>query len=279
MNGAALVTRLGRILSLALMAGASVCFAAVPQINILKTNYVDRWITNDIEVRMPLNRFVNEYHTNWVDQVRTVVLDVYATNRVVQVVTNNLVVDQVQTNYWVACHTNWQTLNLTNWNTVVVFKTNWITQSMTNPVQIEVPVSTPLRAETVAPSRVSGTAGDDGKDVMLPVQSVKPEDILAIEAVRSGRLSTNNQFEVHLRARWKSETSIPVLVQQWRVERLDGSVLVFAQEPVFKRGLPAGEYRVQVKAQKDAASPVLTVKGLLTVPGAEALNQRLAKGS
>ena len=30
----------------------------------IKTNWLERSITNEIEIRMPLNVFVNEYHTN-----------------------------------------------------------------------------------------------------------------------------------------------------------------------------------------------------------------------
>ena len=66
--------------------------------NITRTNWFDRWITNVIEVRMPANRFVNEYHTNWVTLLRTNVVDVYATNRVTRTLTNQVAVEASRTN-------------------------------------------------------------------------------------------------------------------------------------------------------------------------------------
>ena len=37
----------------------------------VRTNFVDRWITNSAEVQFQVNRFVTEYHTNWFTRVRT----------------------------------------------------------------------------------------------------------------------------------------------------------------------------------------------------------------
>src|SRR5712664_2578035 len=76
------------------------------EVNILRTNLVERWITNMIEVRMPLNTFVNEYRTNWLEQRRTNQVDVFATNR--------MVVEAVHTNVVKGYHTNWGTLTMTN---------------------------------------------------------------------------------------------------------------------------------------------------------------------
>ena len=69
------------------------------QANVMRTNLVERWITNLIEIRMPLNRFVNEYQTNWVTQYHTNVIDVYATNQLTRTVTNQVLMDSFQTEH------------------------------------------------------------------------------------------------------------------------------------------------------------------------------------
>src|SRR5437868_8770709 len=59
---------------------------------VTRTNWVEKAITNVIEVSMPMNRFVNVYRTNRVEQFRTNVIDLYATNWVGRTATNRLVV-------------------------------------------------------------------------------------------------------------------------------------------------------------------------------------------
>ena len=55
-----------------------------------RTNWVDRSITNVIEVRMPRNVFVNQYRTNWFESLTTNVISVYATNRLTRFQTNHV---------------------------------------------------------------------------------------------------------------------------------------------------------------------------------------------
>lgn len=38
---------------------------------VVRTNLVDRWITNSAEVQLQVNRFATEYHTNRFTRVRT----------------------------------------------------------------------------------------------------------------------------------------------------------------------------------------------------------------
>ncbi len=92
---------------------------------VMRTNLTDRWITNVIEVRMPMNTFVNEYHTNWIEQRRTNQVDVFTTNRVV--------VEAVRTNVVKGYRTNWGTLTLTNDVRVDAFRTNVVASYHTGP--------------------------------------------------------------------------------------------------------------------------------------------------
>lgn len=250
-----------------------------------RTNVVDRWVTNTTEVQMQINRFVTEFHTNWVRRVetnfvelfttnvvpeyrtnwitqfRTNVVDRLRTNLVAITVTNNLVVDQFRTNYVAAYQTNLETLNLTNWTTVVAFKTNWVNQPLTNLVEIELP-----REGTPAPEAASNRPF--------------PTEPLSLQASRGARLTANHQVEVQLTVTWTRSPNVPVQVQQWRIERTDGSILCFGQDLEFRRALPPGTYRVLVKAQRDAASPLLAALGTLTVTPSEVLlEQRPARSN
>jgi hypothetical protein len=252
-----------------------------------RTNWVERWITNVINVQMPENRFVNEYHTNWVTQLRTNVVDVYATNWTMCKLTNHVEVAASWTNHVTAYHTNlttrtltnlvavnlqltnimdryqtnWSTLNLTNWETLVMFKTNWITQPMTNVVQIDLPTraaATPAApSETVEPQQAPAETASP-----VPAGWAGP---LAIEAVRTSRSLANDLFEVQLKVRRTDNTPGPVQVRSWRVEREDGAVLVVGQEQQFKRPLPVGKYKVEAKLKAVGDDPALSVRGTLSV--------------
>jgi hypothetical protein len=267
--------------------------------NVTRTNWLDRWITNVIEVRMPANRFVNEYHTNWVTQLRTNIVDVYATNRVTRTLTNQVVVDAFRTNFAVAYRTNWQTrmltnvvavnllrtnfvdryhtnwgvVNLTNWETLVMFRTNWITQPVTNVVQIDMP------ARPVAAAQPASEVLEP-KEPSIETASSVPAGTwtgpLTIEAARTTLTPVNNLLEVQLKARWNGKTAAPLQVQSWRVEREDGAVLLFGQDQTFKRQLPVGRYKVEAKLRAEGDNPPLAARGTLSVTAQEAtIQQRL----
>ncbi len=105
----------------------------------IRTNWVERWITNNLEVYVPANRFVTEFHTNVVVRTRTNVVDVCTTNLVTRHVTNTLQVSLFRTNFIQAYQTNYRNLNVTNWSTVLVLRTNWVQQNLTNVAVVEVP--------------------------------------------------------------------------------------------------------------------------------------------
>jgi len=283
---------------------------------VMRTNLVQRSITNEIEVRVPMNTFVNEYHTNWIEQRRTNLVDVFATNRVVVeavrtnvvkgyrtnwgtlTLTNDVRVDAFRTNFVAAYQTNWKTLIvtnqvgvdlfqtnlvnqyrtnsktmfLTNWETVLIMKTNWVFQPVTNVVQIDLINNRLAAAETSAPRQTSEPNAAKASNP-APTTAATLSHELTIEATTTGRTVTN-QVEVQLRAGWGSDSSVTVLVQRWRVEREDGAVLSFGQEAVFKRLLPPGKYRIEVRAQKEASGPMLAARGILLVTPRDAIMQQ-----
>ena len=262
MNGIAAFSQVSRFFVFVALTGATVLSASGEQIEVVKTNWVERFITNVIEVRVPANRFVTEYRTNYVVQYRTNTCDVYVTNFLTRIVTNRVFVEVARTNAVLAYQTNWQVLNLTNWSTVLVFKTNWVEQPLTNVVAVDVPTSTQPKQESAAPPPAVS------KEAALA-------EPLSLEARRTGRLTTNNQVEVQLKVRWTNDTGTPLLVRQWRLESEDGAILCFGQDRDFQREVPPGKYKVQVKAQSDQHSPLLAALGTLAVtPGEVVLQQK-----
>jgi hypothetical protein len=230
----------------------------------IHTNLVDHWVTNTTKVELQVNRFVTEYHTNWVTLTQTNVVNLFATNVVTKNLTNTLVLDSVLTNLVQAYRTNLQTLHLTNWTTVLSFKTNWVTKPLTNVVEIEL-------SKDITPTPAS-PAG-------LAKKELNAEPLL-LQAGRTPRSVINNQIEVQLSVTWAHGAELPLQVQQWRIEREDGSILCFGQEPRFQRSLPAGTYKVLVRAQRDLKSPMVAALGTLTVGAQEILlEQRPARSN
>ena len=130
-------------------------FAALPATDtlaadsvVVRTNWVEQSITNVVELRMPKNVFVTEFHTNWFDQFTTNFVTIYQTNHVnVQTtnwvnkyVTNNLAVSRVRTNSVDNYRTNWIGKTMTNdflvnhyrTNVVDSYYTNFVTKNLTN---------------------------------------------------------------------------------------------------------------------------------------------------
>jgi hypothetical protein len=241
------------------------CGAATPlfagEVNLARTNWVERWITNLIEIRMPANRFLNEYHTNWVTQVRTNIIDVFATNLVTRTLTNQVVLQAFHTNLVTEWHTNWQVLNLTNWQTATVIKTNWTPQPAPAVVQVARPSDSSAVAAALRASAGSASFATDG---------------LVLEASRAARPAANGQIEITLKVHAATGVTLPLQVQQWRIEREDGAVLCFGQDQDFKRELPVGRYKLEVRVQRETDSPVAPTRAILSVtPREVVLEQRL----
>ena len=286
-----------RVFILMMMLGSISRCVEGAEVNITKTNWVERWITNVIEVRMPANRFITEYYTNWVTQLRTNAIEVFVTNRVNRLLTNKVVVSAFLTNFVEARSTNWRVmtltnkvavettqtnlvqayrtnlkiLNLTNWETVLVMKTNWINQPVTNVAQIDLPVDRSVTAGTTASKETVTING--AKPEISSQPPLKPREAWVIEAARTSRPSAGNQAEVQLKAKWASQTADPLQVLRWRVESLDRAVLCFGEGQEFKRELPLGTYKVEVRIRAAGDGAPLIARTALTVTAHEALIQ------
>ncbi len=232
---------------------------------VTRTNWAERTITNVIEVTVPLNRFVNEFHTNRVEQLRTNVVEVLATNVVTRTITNRLVLDAFRTNVVFGYATNLKVLNLTNWQTVLVMKTNWVTQSVTNTIQLDLPANRAV----VGPRAGAEPRESSGESVPAATASAVKEG-LVLEAAKTDRYPVNNHVEVEMRVRSAGGEG-PLQVLKWRVEKEDGSILSFGQEADFKRQLPVGRYKVEARVQRAGDNPVQVVRGTLDVTLREAV--------
>jgi len=296
------------ILALSLVTLAATTPVAGAEVNTFRTNLTERWITNVVEVRIPTNRFVNEVRTNWVARMVTNIVDVYATNWQVQTLTNivpvsanrtvrvteyqtnwntlmrtnHVTVDAARTNFVERLQTNWQTFTLTNWETVLVVKTNWVLRPLTNVVQIDLtsnpPVGTPIveepkAVETSSPVEQPKAAG---AELVSAAGGATLSDALTFDVTCGARQLAKNVAQVRLNVHWKADPAAAVQVQQWRVESENGAILCTSQEREFRRELPVGRYRVEVKAQKDAKSRPLVAKTILSLTGADAVIQPLA---
>ena len=234
----------------------------------VKTNFVERWVTNTIEMSIPVHRVVNEYHTNVHQRFTTNVVDFYATNVVRVVSTNNILLTVTHTNVLQAYQTNYRTLNLTNWSTVLVLKTNWVNQMMTNVVELDVP-------RPMAQTQPVQTAGNTK---VVPVSDNAPTalDPVVLEAKRGSRAGGTANIPVEITARWSSGSARQLRVEQWRVEGERSAILCFGQEQEFRRALPPGRYKVELKAR--GAGTTLTIKGTLVVSSNDvSMERRLAQ--
>jgi hypothetical protein len=244
--------------------------ANVQAVNVVRTNWTPRYITNVIEVSAPQNVFVTEYRTNWIQRSLTNVVEVSLTNWATRTLTNTTIltlyrtnfVDRYATNWTTVAMTNWNTLMLTNWETVVVTKTNWIRQPMLNVVEVNVPVT-----EAVLPAPAPVAAPVETVPAALAGPAAPAGDVLLVDVVRLTTTAADNRRELKFSVRLAADSTVPLQVEQWRVERDDAAVLFYAQTQEFKRALPPGRYSIQVTARRDAASPLLTLRRTLEVAG------------
>src|SRR3989442_276716 len=155
--------------------------------------------------------------TNWAERWITNVVDI--------LMPRNIFIDEY--------HTNW----------IEQWRTNVVNRYATNIIPTEVAAPKAVRESKEA--RVTGPAS-------MSIAALTED--LVLEAAMTGRRVTN-YVEVQLKVHWANDHDAPVLVQQWRAEREDGVILSFGQEQIFKRLLPAGKYKVEVRAQREANSP------------------------
>jgi hypothetical protein len=292
-----------------LAVGAFLQSLAGAETYVTRTNWVDKAITNIVEVRMPKNVFVNEYHTNWVEEVHTNVVvrelprkvivdfvhtnvithystnyinkseernvyidllstnyvDVFRTNLKFLRLTNEIAVNLVKTNIVDRFRTNWQTLNFTNFQTVLVMKTNWVTQPVTNVVQLDLPAKSTPSAPVVA-------AKSERQVFKTPLGSA---DGPILEGSKTSMQPENSLVEVLLRVRWP-ETADARPIQQWKVEREDGTFMSVGQEQTFKKELPIGSYKIEVTLK--SAAPAQVLRGTLVITANEVVVRQKPSG-
>lgn len=295
------------------------------EVDVVKTNLTEHWITNMIEVRMPVNYYVNVFYTNRYQRIATNFVEITTTNWNLLTVTNPVVVEQFRTNFTEAYHTNWitldltnevgvealhtnfithyrtnfhnldrtndlavnafhtnfvdryrtnvKTLTLTNWEQVLVMKTNWIIQPITNVVQLDLVAKNSDVIESTPDKEPS-------PQISSPAPSLAASRAEGIE-IRASLASTAGgagQPEVQLRARWTADPSIALHVEQWRVEREDSVILLFGQGQEFRRQLPVGRYKVEVKVRREVNGSILAGSGVLDLSGTSATVQQKLLG-
>jgi hypothetical protein len=241
------------------------------------TNWHSVTLTNFIPVEVVSTNQVKAYLTNWakvtltnkiaVDAYRTNFVDGYRTNWKTFLLTKDVVVDVLRTNFVDQYRTNWKTLTFTNWETVLVMRTNWVNQPVTNLVQIDLAAS---GAAAPAPKPAPIEPMNNKVETSAAPRGATWTEAVMFEATRTGRQAKNGQVEVQLKARWKNGDE-SLQVQQWRIQGVDGAILCLGQEQQFRRELPVGKYRVEVKLQRDSSAPLLVARGELEVMAGEAL--------
>jgi hypothetical protein len=212
------------------------------------------------------------YQTNWetLDLTNWQTAIVMKTNWLARRLTNVFLVDAFRTNLVTAYQTNWKTLDLTNWQAAIVMKTNWMTQRVTNVVQLG------FQSPPVAPPSAAPTEAAQQKETRTETSSfasaAPTSGAVILEVVRSTRSPNKDLVEVRLKVRGNG---VPTpLLQQWRVEREDRAILCFGQDQEFKREMPPGRYKVEVKLRGDDEGSPLTVRGVLLVNSQEVLIQQ-----
>jgi hypothetical protein len=268
-------------------AGASDAPERWQVLNVAATNWTPRFVTNRVDIHVMTNVFVDEYRTNRVVRTVTNTVDVHVTNRVTKTLTNVVPVNLVRTNFvetyqtnvtdlhrtnWVtrlvtnivtvdlartnfveAFQTNLAIVTLTNWQNVLITRTNWVTRAVTNVVETTLPAEPggPPSSVRSAPAPAPASTPPAGKDVLV------------LEAARTGQ--SQDRTQVQLKVRLQNDPGAAVQVQQWRVEREDGAVVLFGQGPEFKSHLPTGRYRVDVTAKRGADAPALALHSVVDV--------------
>jgi len=227
-------------------------------VEIVETNQVIMYQTNRKALTLTNWETVVVTHTNWVQQPLTNVVEVSSTNWVTWTFTKTVPVESVRTNVVVTYQTNWRTTTVTNLETIVQTRTNWVRRQVTNIVELEMLTNPPVAGEMAGSKAPSAEAAP----ALAPVEGW---DAYLLETATTGRPATNNQVEVLLKVKLAADPSAALEVQSWRVERADRTILLFGQEPEFKRNLPFGSYHVQVKVREDPNSSFSTLRATIAV--------------
>ena len=263
-------------------------------VEIVTTNWVERALTNVVEIQIPKLVIVDQFHTNttvsfatnivevqrtqWVDKFETNVIYALNTNWVTMTQTNVVardqyrtnVIDVVTTNFFTAYQTNRTTLSITNWDTVLVMKTNWITQPVTNVAAIDLPAP---RSTSVAPTPSTPAVPEtsEARKESAHIAPAADKKNLVLEWARESK----NPTEIVITLKSVNEAETTVQVQEWRVERSDAAILLMGRDPEFRAELPVGTYNVTVKARYGSKGRELSLSGSIEVTPDEETHQVL----
>src|SRR6266481_2160949 len=307
MNGTARMRPVGLVACLA--TGVFLQSVNGAETYVTRTNWVDKAITNIVEVRMPKNVFVNECHTNWVEQVHTnvvtrelprkVVVDFVHTNLITHYSTNyinkseerTIYIDLLSTNFVDVFRTNVKVLHLTNdiavnlvkTNLVDRYRTNWQTLNFTNFQTVLVmktnwvtqPVTNLVQLDLPAKSAPSSAVVSAKPERQSAKSIANAADGPILEGAKTSGHPGNSFVEVLLRVRWPGET-VDAAVQQWKVEREDGAFMSVGLEKTFRKELATGSYKIEAKLKSDG--PAQVVRGTLVITANEVVVRQKTTG-
>jgi hypothetical protein len=146
-------------------------------------------------------------------------------------------------------------------------KTNWVTQPVTNVVNIDLITNRP-------PAKELATAVSSTRELPAepsPQVFATLSDSLHFEASRTSRPPNRNVVELMVKVSWTGDSDVQLQVRQWKVESEDGAILCYSQDQDFRRELPIGRYKIEVKVQKDANSGVLAGRSIVDLRVASAV--------
>lgn len=278
-----------------------------PAFEVVTTNWVQRALTNVIEVRVPKVVMVDEFRTNItlsfatntievkrtvrVDQFKTNVTYSFQTNWVARQLTNTTVLDRYHTNVVENYTTNWLTRVQTNTlvvdhvrtNLLYAYHTNLTTLNVTNwetvlimktnwikkPITNLVAIDVPADSPPLAAAPPATTTTADKKASGTEgVAGPRFEDTSGLMFEWSR--PGDSQKEIVLTLKSANDSTTTLQVQEWRVEKSDATVLLMGRRAEFRGELPPGNYSVTVKARRSENSPILTLSGSIKVtPDAE----------
>jgi hypothetical protein len=278
----------------------------------VRTNWVQRAVTNIVVVTEPKLYVVNEYHTNTVprfitntvEMERTVWEEHYVTNvfrriftnPVPKTVTNFFVENQYWTNVVPIYRTNWVNTYVTNWltltetnlvvldvvqtNLVLNYRTNRSTVTVTNWSLVFLTKTNWVGGERTnfttinMPAPVSDAAADSlvDQDAASPTAVTSP-GVLPKDFMLAWRRTGAERIEIALQSAPATTAVSRIPVSEWRVERTDSTVLLMGHDDLFTGDLPNGDYIVTAKYDPQNGSPALTLGGTIKVTAGAGMHQ------
>lgn len=304
---------LARVLQMALLMAAITAtslsvHAQTPTFEVVRTNWVQRSLTNVVVVTMPRLHVVNEYrtntllsyttntieiqHTEWAERLVTNLVRHVRTNLATKTLTNFITMNLYATNVTARYQTNWATrfetnvfrVDLYRTNRINAFTTNWLTQTVTNILSVEMvrtnqATVTLTNWGTVLLMKTNWVSHNltNLATVNLPASPTETSASVTNSAIVPPKdfiltwgKAAGGKNETSLQLKSASDAATIIPASEWRVERADATVLLMGRGVVFTGELPDGDYRVTVKYHPAPAGSLVTLGGTIKVTaGAE----------